>query len=110
MQEKTGLRRENGVTRTDDEMSNPGAITTEGKSMNTRSAISALALAATMVVGLNGAQAHDPKKYPGFGGQWKRPPGIANQYDTSRPQRLGQVPPLTKEYQLKWEAGLQDQN
>jgi hypothetical protein len=63
-----------------------------------------------MIVGMAAAQAHDEKKYPDFGGQWKRPPGIANQYDTSRPQRLGQVPPLTKEYQLIWEEGLQDQN
>jgi hypothetical protein len=78
--------------------------------MHYRSSISPLALATAMIVGLAGAQAHDEKKYPDFGGQWKRPPGIANQYDISRPQRLGQVPPLTKEYQLKWEAGLQDQN
>ena len=75
-----------------------------------RSSISALALATAMIVGAAGAQAHDEKKYPDFGGQWKRPPGIANQYDISKPQRLGQVPPLTREYQLKWEAGLQDQN
>ena len=63
-----------------------------------------------MIIGAAGAQAHDEKKYPDFGGQWKRPPGIGNQYDISRPQRLGQVPPLTKEYQLIWEEGLQDQN
>jgi hypothetical protein len=75
-----------------------------------RSSISALALATALIVGIAGAQAHDEKKYPDFGGQWKRPPGIANQFDTSKPQRLGQVPPLTREYQIKWEAGLQDQN
>ena len=75
-----------------------------------RSSIGAIALATAMLVGAAGAQAHDEKKYPDFGGQWKRPPGIANQYDISRPQRLGQVPPLTKEYQLIWEEGLQDQN
>jgi hypothetical protein len=75
-----------------------------------RATIGALALATAMFTALAGAQAHDPSKYPDFGGQWKRPPGIANQYDISRPQRLGQVPPLTKEYQAIWEAGLQDQN
>jgi hypothetical protein len=80
--------------------------------MHNRSSIVAVALAtvAAMVLGLAGAKAHDEKKYPDFGGQWKRPPGIANQFDISKPQRLGQVPPLTREYQLKWEAGLQDQN
>jgi hypothetical protein len=75
-----------------------------------RSSIGAIALATAMIVGAAGAQAHDEKKYPDFGGQWKRPPGIANQYDISRPQRLGQVPPLTREYRAIWEAGLQDQN
>jgi hypothetical protein len=75
-----------------------------------RSSISAIALATAMIAGIAGAQAHDDKKYPDFGGQWKRPPGIANQFDTSKPTRLGQVPPLTREYQLRWEAGLQDQN
>ena len=71
-----------------------------------RSSIGAIALATAMIVGVAGAQAHDDKKYPDFSGQWKRPPGIGNQYDISRPQRLGQVPPLTKEYQLIWEEGL----
>src|ERR1700709_869709 len=80
------------------------------KKMQYRSSISAIALATAMIAGIAGAQAHDDKKYPDFGGQWKRPPGIANQFDTSKPTRLGQVPPLTREYQLRWEAGLQDQN
>jgi len=75
-----------------------------------RSSIGAIALATAMILGAASAQAHDEKKYPDFGGQWKRPPGIANQYDVSRPQRLGQVPPLTREYRAIWEAGLQDQN
>jgi len=75
-----------------------------------RSSIGAIALATAMIVGAASAQAHDEKKYPDFGGQWKRPPGIANQYDISRPQRLGQVRPLTREYRAIWEAGLQDQN
>ena len=79
--------------------------------MNDRGSMGAIALAAAMVmVGIAGANAHDEKKYPDLSGQWKRPPGIANQFDISKPQRLGQVPPLTREYQLKWEAGLQDQN
>ena len=75
-----------------------------------RSSFGPFVLAGVLSAIIAGAQAHDEKKYPDFGGQWKRPPGIANQYDISRPQRLGQVPPLTKEYQLIWEEGLQDQN
>jgi hypothetical protein len=59
---------------------------------------------------IGGASAFDESKYPNFGGQWKRPPGIGNQFDQTKPQRLGQRPPLTKEYQLIWEEGLQDQN
>ena len=75
-----------------------------------RNAIGALSLALLMCAPIGGARAFDDAKYPDFNGQWKRPPGIANQFDISKPQRLGQVPPLTREYQLKWEAGLQDQN
>src|SRR5215831_18223467 len=79
--------------------------------MNDRGSMRTIALAAAMVMGgIAGANAHDERKYPDLSGQWKRPPGIANQFDISKPQRLGQVPPLTREYQLKWEAGLQDQN
>jgi len=33
------------------------------------------------------AKANDDKKYPDFGGQWKRPPGIANSNDTSNAAR-----------------------
>ena len=31
------------------------------------------------------AQAWDDTKYPNFGGQWKRPPGIGNQFDQTKP-------------------------
>jgi hypothetical protein len=97
-------------TRRNDGLDRATSNNTEEKTMPYRNAIGALALASAMVTALAGAQAHDEKKYPDFSGQWKRPPGIANQYDISKPTRLGQVPPLTREYQLRWEAGLQDQN
>ena len=56
-----------------------------------------------------GARAWDDSKYPDFGDQWKRPAGIANQFDQTKPQNLAQKPPLKPEYQKIWEAGLQDQ-
>ena len=31
------------------------------------------------------ARAWDETKYPNFGGQWKRPPGIGNQFDQTKP-------------------------
>ena len=55
------------------------------------------------------AQVFDPSKYPDFMGQWKRPPGVANQWDTSKPPRRGQQAPLTPEYQAVLEANLADQ-
>jgi len=67
----------------------------------------AITMALAMVVG--GAWAHDESKYPDWSGQWKRPPGIANQFDTSKAPRKGQQPPLTPEYQAIWEANLKDQ-
>src|SRR5262249_13407748 len=59
------------------------------KCMNDKGSMGAIALVAAMViVGIGGANAHDEKKYPDLSGQWKRPPGIANQFDVSKPQRL----------------------
>ena len=37
--------------------------------MHYRSSIGALALATAIILGVAGAQAHDEKKYPDFGGQ-----------------------------------------
>src|SRR5436190_2710382 len=55
------------------------------------------------------AQVFDPSKYPDFMGQWKRPPSIANQWETSKPPRRGQQAPLTPEYEAVLEANLADQ-
>ena len=54
------------------------------------------------------AQAHDETVYPDWNGQWRRPPGVGNQWDTSKPPRKGE-PPLTAEYQAIYEANLKDQ-
>jgi hypothetical protein len=73
------------------------------------SLLGAVALAALLAAGLTGARAWDDSKYPDFNGQWKRPPGIANQYDISKPQGAAQKVPLTPEFQKVFEDGLADQ-
>jgi hypothetical protein len=74
-----------------------------------RGSIAAITMTAMLAVLIGGAQAHDESKYPDWSGQWRRPPGIANQFDTSKQPREGQKPPLTAEYQAIWEANLKDQ-
>jgi len=60
-----------------------------------RSSIGALAIASALLMPLAGAKALDDSKYPDFNGQWRRPPGIANQFDISKPQGPAQQVPLT---------------
>jgi hypothetical protein len=67
-----------------------------------------MVLAAALCIGLADARAHDESKYPDWSGQWRRPPGVGNQWDTSKPVRQGQAP-LTAEYQAIYEANLKDQ-
>src|SRR5215475_13154756 len=74
-----------------------------------RGSIAAITMAAVLAMFSVTARAHDESKYPDWAGQWRRPPGIANQFDTSKPPREGQKPPLTAEYQAIWEANLKDQ-
>src|SRR5260370_8672832 len=62
-----------------------------------------------IIAGGGGAQAFDQSNYPDWAGQWKRPAGIGNQWDTSKPPRRGQQAPLTPEYQAIYEANLKDQ-
>src|SRR6516225_1140152 len=62
-----------------------------------------------MIIAAAGAQAFDQSNYPDWSGQWKRPAGVGNQWDTSKPPRRGQQPPLTPEYQAIYEANLKDQ-
>jgi len=74
-----------------------------------RSSIAAAVLLAAVLTPLAGAQAFDDSKYPDLSGQWKRPPGVSNQYDTSKP-RTAEEAPLTPEYQAIFEANLVDQS
>jgi hypothetical protein len=74
-----------------------------------RNAIGAVCLALVVCVPIAGARAFDESKYPDLNGQWRRPPGIGNQFDSSKPQARGQQVPLTPEYQAVFEAGLADQ-
>jgi hypothetical protein len=73
-----------------------------------RRSICAFALAASLAVTLPGAQAQDLSKYPDWSGQWRKPAGVGNQWDLSRPPGRGQRPPLTPEYQALYESRIAD--
>ena len=74
-----------------------------------RTSIGAVALAAALMAAICGAAAFDETKYPDWGGQWKRPRGLATQWDQDKPAGLGQQAPLTPEYQARLEASIKDQ-
>jgi hypothetical protein len=78
-----------------------------------RGAVGAMAKAAIATVALTvavaGAAAFDESKYPDWAGQWKRPRGLATQWDQGKPAGLGQQAPLTPEYQARLEASIADQ-
>jgi hypothetical protein len=73
--------------------------------MPCHASINAFVLSTAMLMTVTGAQAFDDSKYPDLSGQWKRPPGVSNQYDTSKP-RTAEEAPLTPEYQKIFEANL----
>src|SRR6266700_839017 len=70
--------------------------------------IGALTIAVVLCAPLS-ARAWDDTKYPNFGGQWKRPPGIGNQFDQTKPPREAQKVEFTPEYQKIFEENLKDQ-
>ena len=70
--------------------------------------IGALAVTVGLCVPIS-AHAWDETKYPNFGGQWKRPPGIGNQFDQTRAPREAQRVEFTPEYQKIFEENLKDQ-
>ena len=72
-------------------------------------ASTAFALVAALVVTMTGAAAHDESKYPDWDGQWKRPRGLATQWDQTKPSGLGQQAPLTPKYQKMLEDSMADQ-
>jgi hypothetical protein len=65
----------------------------------------AIALAATLSIGIAGARADDNAKYPDLNGQWSRASAGA-QWDPTKPGGLRQQAPLTAEYQAIFEANL----
>src|SRR5215831_11048881 len=85
------------------EVSSSGSALLDGRTA-VRSGIGSITLAAVTVIAAVGAQAFDQSNYPDWSGQWKRPAGVGNQWDTSKPPRRGQQAPLTPEYQVIYEA------
>src|SRR5262249_28866037 len=73
------------------------------------SSIGAVALTAALALAVTGAAAHDEAKYPDWAGQWKRPRGLATQWDQTKLAGLAQQAPLTPEYQKRLEASIADQ-
>ena len=74
-----------------------------------RTSIGAFVAAAALALSVGGAAAFDESKYPDWSGQWKRPAGIATQWDQTKPAGLAQQAPLKPEYQARLEASLADQ-
>ena len=74
--------------------------------MDFRSSLGIVALATT--VSITAAFAFDEGKYPNFSGVWRKPVGIGNQWDQTKPLGLAQEPPFTPEYQAVFEASLAD--
>ena len=69
----------------------------------------AVALTAALMMAASPAAAFDETKYPDLSGQWRKPPGIGNQWDQTKPLGRAQQPPLTPEYQAVFEASMADQ-
>src|SRR5262249_2626628 len=72
-----------------------------------RSSIAATAIAATMLMSVASAAAHDETKYPDLRGQWTAI-GASVKFVPDKPRGLGQEAPLTPEYQAIFEANLKD--
>jgi hypothetical protein len=74
-----------------------------------RGSIGAIVAVAALAMSVAGAAAFDETKYPDWGGQWKRPRGLATQWDQTKPSGLAQQAPLTPEYQARLVASMADQ-
>jgi hypothetical protein len=70
--------------------------------------IGVTAVIAAALLAVASARAQDMPKYPDWSGQWRRPAGLAPQWDPTKPPGLGQQAPLTPEYQAIFEATLKD--
>jgi hypothetical protein len=76
--------------------------------MRNRGSIAGIVLTAMLALANTATMAFDETKYPDWKGQWRRPAGVGNQWDTSKPVSK-QEAPLTAEYQAIFEANLADQ-
>ncbi len=74
-----------------------------------RVSLGALTIAAALGLSLAAAGAFDESKYPDWNGQWRRPPGVNNQWDPTKP-RLKEDAPLTPEYEAIYQANIKDQD
>ena len=77
-------------------------ISSLGALVRAANLIGALTIAVALCAPIN-ARAWDDTKYPNFGGQWKRPEGIGNQFDQTKPPRAAQKVEFTPEYQKIFE-------
>jgi hypothetical protein len=84
------------------------AILTEDDMLR-RNSIAGLTLVGALLMTVAGAPAFDETKYPDWSGQWRKPQGIGNQWDQTKPPGRAQQAPLTAEYQAIFEASLVDQ-
>src|SRR5262249_55437878 len=72
-------------------------------------AVAPVALFAAAFSIATSARAVDESKFPNFSGVWRKPVGIGNQWDQTKPLGRAQEPPFTPEYQAIFEASLADQ-
>ena len=84
--------------------------------MGYHSSVASILFASLLSLGLTSlSQAQDLSKYPDWSGQWKTannplaPVAFGAQWDPTKPGGPGQQPPLTPEYQARFEANLADQ-
>jgi hypothetical protein len=63
-----------------------------------------LVMAFAAALPITAAQAFDDTTYPDFSGVWRKPAGIGNQWDQTKPLGLAQEPPFTPEYQSSRQA------
>ena len=74
--------------------------------MDFRHSLGIIALASALSI--TAARAFDDSKYPSFSGIWRKPVGIGNQWDQTKPIGRAQEPPFTPEYQAIFERSLAD--
>jgi len=77
--------------------------------MHRRCAILVTTAAFGLAAAIAGARAGEANKYPDWEGQWERNNVGGGQFDPTKPPGRPQQPPLTAEYQAKWEANLKEQ-